>query len=48
MSSKGAAAGVAAEAAAGAAAGEWWLTKAIASNMHDYRGRPKKQQRVGL
>jgi len=43
----GAAAGAAAaEAAAGAPAGAWWLAKAIASNMHDHRGRQHKQQRA--
>ena len=45
-----AAAGVAgvAGAAAGAAAGARWLKKAIASNMHDHRGRQHKQQRARL
>jgi len=32
--------------AAGVAAGARWLTKAIASNMHDHRGRQQKQQRA--
>ena len=32
--------------AAGAAAGAQWLTKAIASNIHDHRGRQQKQQRA--
>jgi len=38
--------GATADAAQGAAAGARWLTKAIASNMHDHRGPQQKRQRA--